>query len=236
MSVAPTYHRAERDGITSALLLGRTLGQAHPHLTIDFASIVEGANIPLNQHRALQPACLLSYSGVCSPPLSCIVILTLIFGFQPLKDLKSLKGLIAFAYSRQINSPDDLICRLAFTQIGADTPVYDLTGDGEMPTVNHPVFQDRFETWLREFLRQPGYTQKIIDLFPNLPELDAQDQSCLRARLLLRAASGSEFLPIEDDEKAINVSYRLVSLCYKFSSDTLVLVPTSPLSCRSKRS
>ena len=110
--------------------------------------------------------------------------------------------MVALAYSRQIRSPEDLISRLRFTQIGASPTVVDLTGDEDTsasPTVDDATFQKRFEVWLLEFLRQPGYTTNIVNVFPDHPKFNLEDQHVLRARLLLHAASGSELLPLEND-------------------------------------
>ncbi len=113
------------------------------------------------------------------------------------------------AYSRQISSPDDLINRLVFTQ----TDVLPIILDGAEDNASGPVqgiphnavFQGRFVERIHEFLRQPGYTQNTINLFANPPSTTQEDQSVLRARLLLRAATGSELLPVEDDGEAITV-------------------------------
>lgn len=141
------------------------------------------------------------YTSSCSSCTDCYL--------KPFASHKSLKRLVKTAYSRLIASPSDLISRLTFYQVGADSAVTSTVNGNTaaLRKANNSAFQAKFVSWVQEFLRQPGFTDNIAALYPDRSQCSPVEANVLRAKLLLRAATGFELLPVDNDRTAIKVGF-----------------------------
>ncbi|KAI0682182.1 hypothetical protein BC835DRAFT_1311621 [Cytidiella melzeri] len=188
LSVLSSYRTdAERNAVARSLLMSRTLGTTRPHLELDYAAIVQGANVPLDAHKEVtQHAFLLSDNG-------------------PLATYRSFKSLLTRAYNRRVRQPSDLTSRIKFTQRRFGVPE---RGSNSEPVVLDRLhelepFRKAFEEQLNSFLNTVGYTPFVLEIRPTLPAQYPEKDPCTRSRLLLRAATGSDLLPLQDDMEAI---------------------------------